>query len=132
MNAPKPFHNLNYQAAFDTMLAHLRKQRFPALADSGFCRYRTGTGLKCAVGALIPDEFYEPDFDCGMGPYAVVERLGGSDTTAEFLRDAQLIMHDQPAQGKLGDYLPSVETGAREIARRYCLHYAPAAAVENV
>lgn len=46
------------QETFDTVVAHLRKQGKPASNDDGTCMYRTTDGLKCAVGALIPDERY--------------------------------------------------------------------------
>jgi hypothetical protein len=43
------------QEIFDTVVAHLRKQGVRA-TDANVCRYRTASGLKCAVGCLLTDE----------------------------------------------------------------------------
>lgn len=48
---------LSKQEIFDRTAAHLLAQGEPA-SISGDCMYRTPNGLKCAVGALIPDEVY--------------------------------------------------------------------------
>jgi hypothetical protein len=48
--------NLSRQEMFDIMVRHLRQQKHQALAmEGGACVYLTESGLKCAVGALIPD-----------------------------------------------------------------------------
>ncbi len=47
------------QEAFDTMVAHLRKQGVRSKVSEGAkCLYRSDMGLKCAVGCLIPDVDY--------------------------------------------------------------------------
>jgi len=46
------------QEAFDVMVRHLRKQGCKSLSASGRCVYRGPRGLRCAVGALIPDDEY--------------------------------------------------------------------------
>ena len=44
------------QAAFDSTVEHLAKQKTRALHSSGrYCEYRTDSGLSCAVGCHIPD-----------------------------------------------------------------------------
>lgn len=48
------------QEMFDKVVAHFAVQRALAIDDHGNCRYRTGDGRKCAVGALIPDDAYTP------------------------------------------------------------------------
>ena len=53
------------QDAFDKMVAHLRKQGQKA-QENGTCRYRTKSGLMCAVGCLLTDEDYRPGME-GMG-----------------------------------------------------------------
>jgi hypothetical protein len=50
------------QELFDKVSSHLLNQGQPAL-DRGECRYRTGTGLSCAVGCLISDAAYSPTFE---------------------------------------------------------------------
>ena len=52
------------QEAFDRMVNHLRKQGKKSVHEiTRTCLYRHPDGLKCAVGALIPDELYKPDFE---------------------------------------------------------------------
>jgi hypothetical protein len=55
---------MNNQQAFDTMVQHLRKQgQRSRERDSTTCAYRGADGLKCAVGALIPDEIYNEEIE---------------------------------------------------------------------
>lgn len=52
---------MNKQEIFNTVVTHLRTQATPAMED-GECRYRAQEDdsiLKCAVGCLIEDKFYE-------------------------------------------------------------------------
>ena len=52
------------QEAFDIMVTHLRKQGCKSEDEQHeTCLYRGPNGLKCAVGALIPDEEYKPEWD---------------------------------------------------------------------
>lgn len=58
----EPAINLTEQEIFDKVAAHLLEQGKKA-REGGFRRYRAKVGgkvLKCAVGALIPDELYDP------------------------------------------------------------------------
>ena len=58
---------MNNQEAFDTVVAHLRKQGRPSVFPSNAlrgCAYRGADGLKCAAGCLIPDEMYSIHFEC--------------------------------------------------------------------
>ena len=66
------------QEAFTTVVLHLRKQGRrstkpggPRSTDAYLCYYRAGN-LKCAVGALIPDEQYTPRME-GL-PVRLVQR----------------------------------------------------------
>lgn len=58
------------QGMFDRVASHLLKQNAKALSESGDCRYRGERGLKCAIGALIPDELYDPRIE-GGAPYTI-------------------------------------------------------------
>ena len=61
---------MNRQYVFNTVARHLLTQRKQALrpslpqpdgaAPAPACVYRSPRGLKCAIGALIPDEMYCP------------------------------------------------------------------------
>lgn len=59
------------QRTYDIVVAHLRKQNAQSFdADNGGtrCAYRGTCGLRCAVGALIPDELYTAEFE-GLAVY---------------------------------------------------------------
>ena len=47
----------------DTITNHLIKQTVQALNEKGQCSYLTTAGLKCAVGCLIKEEYYDPSFE---------------------------------------------------------------------
>lgn len=59
------------QATFDTAAVHLLRQGERSMTDDG-CKYRGPNGLKCAVGALIPDNAYDPEFDLATDTRACV------------------------------------------------------------
>ncbi len=50
------------QEIFDTVVTHLFQQGRQS-SVKGMCLYRSESGLKCAVGALIPDDAYDPKMD---------------------------------------------------------------------
>lgn len=56
---------MNTQEAFNKMTHHLLTQKAPStLRDySTTCAYRGPRGLMCAVGCLIPDDQYDPDYE---------------------------------------------------------------------
>lgn len=54
---------LTKQEIFNKVRDHLLKQGKRAMRGSRGCAYRTPTGLKCAAGCLILDEFYRPEFE---------------------------------------------------------------------
>ncbi len=51
------------QEIFTFVLESLRAQGKQAIDNHGHCRLRGEGGTKCAVGFLIPDSEYSPDFD---------------------------------------------------------------------
>lgn len=50
------------QEVFDIVARHLLTQNEQSVNEDG-CAYRGEGGLKCAVGALIPDSDYDPDWE---------------------------------------------------------------------
>jgi len=50
------------QSVFDKVATHLLTQNCKSVED-GACLYRAPNGMKCAIGALIPDELYDPVFE---------------------------------------------------------------------
>jgi hypothetical protein len=51
------------QEIFETVARHLFAQGRQATDEIGICVYRADNGNKCAVGALIPDEMYNPNYE---------------------------------------------------------------------
>ena len=58
---------MNRQEIFDTvakhLLAQMKQSKLVDQSGDAFCAYRSDDGKKCAVGALIPDELYDPDME---------------------------------------------------------------------
>lgn len=50
------------QEAFDEVCLHLAQQKRRCTVEGTLCKYRH-RGMKCAVGALIPDDEYRAEFD---------------------------------------------------------------------
>lgn len=51
------------QEVFDKVVDHLRTQGEPAKNSRGKCKYKTDSGLKCAIGCLIEDDEYNPKME---------------------------------------------------------------------
>ena len=51
------------QEIFTKVYKHLMKQGRKALSTHGGCQYRSPYGLKCAIGCLIPNGLYDPEWD---------------------------------------------------------------------
>lgn len=125
-------HETETQKLFDAMLAHLRAQGKPAVARLEMidkCLYRTDDGLKCALGALIPDELYQPGFELA-DTSEVLDQLAIKDQDhRNFLTAAQSRLHDNPAgfardEGEYA-FLRHVESNAWSLARKFSLTYTP-------
>ena len=65
---------MDTQQAFEMAVKHLRKQGRRSLQYGAItCMYRIPeSGLKCAVGALIPDELYQESFE-GVGIVRLID-----------------------------------------------------------
>jgi hypothetical protein len=62
METQKPF--LTLQEIFDTVSKHLLTQKERSFDPvNNWCMYRGPRGLKCAVGALIPDDLYDESME---------------------------------------------------------------------
>lgn len=90
------------QEIFDKVVSHLRKQNKQAVGVFGatICQYHGPDGLKCAVGCLIPDEFYDPSFE-GVSIQArnsplhpLLLKLGYTEAQLIFLVELQCV-HDE-------------------------------------
>lgn len=91
---------------FDKVKKHLTSQRGQSSDPDGACLYRDPNGLKCAVGAIIPDELYSDKIE-GETVKSIITRaiLGKSEPLNVFLRKlephADLLtalqrVHDRP------------------------------------
>lgn len=76
------------QEIFDRVASHLRGMRERSGISYGpkpyefSCKYRDGKGGMCAIGALIPDEMYNPAWDdvqipVGDLPEEILSFIGG-------------------------------------------------------
>lgn len=80
-----------HQETFDTVAVHLLTQNKQSLdPKTGTCLYRGPNGLKCAVGALIPDDKYHRSLEghsAGAGKVAeILESLGHSTRLCDRLQ----------------------------------------------
>lgn len=128
---------MTHQEIFDKVLTHLRAQG--VAATGGFqCTYRQttpeGKTLMCAVGCLIKDEFYNPDFE-GKTPndpnvnWAIAQSLGIEEgfthySTTNLLCDLQ-DAHDHELDMEGVD---AWEQQMQRIAEEYELTYTPGVA----
>ena len=92
------------QTIFDKVALHLIKQKAKAIKAGGsedpLCAYRGDDGLKCAVGALIPDDKYRPYFEgsslCYHTPNTALARAAGLRTDLQLKLAADLqTVHDE-------------------------------------
>ncbi len=94
------------QELFDKVSKHLLTQGERAVtASSGaglVCCYRTEDGLMCAVGCLIDDKYYHPEFE-GVGLYD-----DDALTAAEGSPDERPFMVRSALEASLG-YIPNAE-----------------------
>lgn len=54
---------MTIQEIFDKITQHLLTQRKVSLDIEGICQYRNPEGLKCAVGCLIEDQYYDKSLE---------------------------------------------------------------------
>lgn len=111
---------------FDRVVAHARAQKCKSAHPlSGACVYRGPNGTKCFIGALIPDDKYEPRMDdenINASSRIIQEAVGMNDNYEQVLLASKLqAIHDARD--------PSVwEYGFEELAISFELTYTPPAA----
>jgi len=114
------------QEALEIAYNQYVKQGGQSVNDNGYCVYRSPDGKKCAVGALISDEDYEPVFDYVNSEsrtsfidnyekdYKVfvelADQLGGNFLeNLQYLHDAEALTNKDKVLHRLGDYGINVE-----------------------
>ena len=96
-----PWNELNKQQVFDQIAEHLLTQSSKSHqsfnnCEKYRCAYRGDEGLKCAIGALIPDEEYKPGMETKAVASLAVEFFPSpliDKSTTDFLQTFQTI-HD--------------------------------------
>jgi len=115
------------QEIFNKVSTHLLKQGRPARNSEGYCRYRTADGLSCAVGCLIPDEFYSPSFE-GHSADKIIRELyarGRADwfEHQDLLCELQWV-HDENYPLKDGSFnVETLRARLADIAARFKLEF---------
>lgn len=113
------------QEIFDAVSKHLfnqgrRSMRLTSRRGMFFCAYRGNNGLKCAVGALISDEIYNPDMDIGYGNdiFSIIRLFNLPDWFRRndlLLKDLQNV-HDNEFNWENDDIMKSALS---EVARKF-------------
>lgn len=87
---------MNNQQAFDLMVTHLRNQKLRSAIYDGhnrYCVYRSPDGLKCAVGVLIPDEFYDSNLE-GQPASSLTNLIPFLQNVDKYFLDKMQEIHD--------------------------------------
>ena len=93
------------QQAFDKAATHLFTQKAYAHNIEGSCVYKAESGLKCAVGCLIPDSEYQSWFE-GKKALTIAHNVPAlSGVSTDLLRTLQVI-HDSR---ELGEWFEGLE-----------------------
>lgn len=104
------------QEVFDAVARHLLTQRRRSFDGKAGCAYRGPEGRKCAAGALLPDDQYDPRME-GHTVFTVTR--GTRDKFAAIVGESNL--------GLLGDLQSIHDTGLywsiklKECAEKHCV-----------
>lgn len=106
------------QEAFDKVVQHLKTQKEQSFGPftnqygntQHSCLYRGPDGLKCAVGALIPDEEYKPEFE-GLAVLSLMRRKPASLIGL----DRDLLLELQRVHDSIDDWTHSGFVGWDEV-----------------
>jgi len=115
------------QEMFDKVLDHLRAQGKRSHEKGKGCLYRGPNGLRCAIGALIPDEAYDEAIDLGgIGVFDLpseIKEACGIDIENNRLASDLQELHDDPTNWDQSGFNRLGEMEAKEIAKVYKLKY---------
>lgn len=86
------------QEIFDTVVRHLLRQGVQSLAnpaEPNICAYHAPDGLRCAVGALIDDDYYYPGLEgCPACNAGVMRAARAAPASEQLLLDLQAVHDD--------------------------------------
>ena len=112
------------QEIFDKVAAHFAVQLAPAIDEEGNCQYRAEDGHKCAVGALIPDDAYDPKCESSVVEFLferwpdMMQAAGLCREDCGFLERIQF-SHDHARQD--ANFLADLPVYMAKVAVRYAL-----------
>lgn len=116
----------NAQKLFDQCVAHLRKQGCKSSIpdsseDSYICLYRSPEKHKCAIGCLIPDKDYKPEFEEKNLDKLIREQALPNALHQEFLPNRALLN----ALQHVHDFIPinQWEESWKNVAANFGLQY---------
>ena len=105
---------LTNQEIFNKVSNHLIAQGKPSVSKNGNCLYRGPRNLKCAIGCLIPDEFYKKSIE-GAGTDILFENY------PDMMKAAKLKMQSETLLDKLQTVHDSLEDFERlKIDLKHC------------
>ncbi len=88
---------MNMQELYNKVATHLLTQNKKSVENYIDCKYRGDNGLKCAIGCLIPDELYTPEFEglklCNL-PSVLLESIGINSVSCKSLASDLQTIHD--------------------------------------
>lgn len=76
------------QEIFDRVCAHLARQGVRAITN-GRCEYRTASGLRCAIGGLLPDDGDYAPFEGTSIEGLIADDLISTEANVSLLEDLQ-------------------------------------------
>lgn len=86
---------LTSQALYDRVARHLLTQAARARSPVGVrCRYRTASGLRCAIGALIPAAEYSPSYERLTVDHPIIRDAAGVSAATAPLAGELQALHD--------------------------------------
>jgi hypothetical protein len=117
-----PLTERSLQSVYNQVRRHLLTQNARASQNGSVsCHYRTKTGLKCAVGCLIPDEDYTPALEGRSVQSAEVRAVLGIPKYSpytEMLADLQFVHDVKPIE--------EWDAALQRVARQHDLNPVPA------
>lgn len=117
------------QEVYDFVVNHLRTQgcRAMTVIDGRLqCAYRGKNGTKCAVGALIPDDVYDPEWEGANVRHLVLSVYVGGPVfkrNMDLLSALQWRVHDPEHHWDTDGLNAYGEQGLRDVAADFGLVY---------
>ncbi len=99
---------MNNQKAFDIVVSHLKRQKNRSVRYRGaeaLCSYQGDNELKCAIGALIPDNEYKSSFEGHLVPFVQNLVPALQNLSICLLMDLQNL-HDQAYHWNENGFIP--------------------------